>query len=131
VFSVLSGRIAEAVEAAGQAAAAAELEAQQQQQQDAEMAAADGEGADADTDAQQQQQQQQDPEQQKADAEAAAAAKARAAQQLVLAQVRGFVMSVRSEVVGLGLTGRVLETVEGCEMGPEARAALLGPLGLA
>jgi len=126
VFSILAGRIAEAAESAAQAAAAAEEATQQlkqqQQQQDTEMA---GEGEE------QQQQQQQDEQPAAEDVAAAAAAKAEAARQLVLAQVRGFSMSFRSQVVQLGLTGRVMQAVEQQGLAPDMRAALLGPLGLA
>jgi hypothetical protein len=103
------------------------LESHQQKQQDADMAAADTEGDNADAAAQQQQ----DRQQQQQEAEAAAAAQAQAARQLVLAQVRGFSMAFRSQVVALGLTQQVVQAVE--EMGLEAdlKAALLAPLGVA
>lgn len=130
VFNILAGRITEAADAAAQAAAAqaaaaAAAKQQQQQQQDEAMAVdgAEGEGQEG-------KQQQQD-EQQQEDVEAAAAAKAEAARQLVLAQVRGFSMAFRSQVVQLGLTERVLQAVEGVGLQPDMQAALLAPLGLA
>lgn len=126
-FTILAGRIAEAAEAAAAAASAAELEARlqkQQQQQDADMAAADAEGDAADG-------QQQDEQQQQVDAEKAAAAKGQAARQLVLAQVRGFVMAFRSQVVALGLTQQVAAAVEEMGLQADLKAALLAPLGLA
>jgi hypothetical protein len=127
VYTILSARMAEAAESAAQAASQAVLESHQQKQQDADMAAADTEGDNADAAAQQQQ----DRQQQQQEAEAAAAAQAQAARQLVLAQVRGFSMAFRSQVVALGLTQQVVQAVE--EMGLEAdlKAALLAPLGVA
>lgn len=127
-FTILAGRIAEAAQAAAAAASAAELEAQlqkQQQQQDADMAAADAEGGAADG------QQQDEQQQQQVDAEEAAAAKGQAARQLVLAQVRGFCMAFRSQVVALGLTQQVAAAVEERGLDADLKAALLAPLGLA
>lgn len=127
VFSILAGRITDAAESAGQAASAAVLEAQaqkqQQAQQDADMA--DAEGADAAGDKQLHDEQQQQA------AEAEAAAKAQAARQLVLAQVRGFSMAFRSQVVELGLTQSIVQAVEALGLDPELRAALLAPFVLA
>lgn len=106
-------------------ASAAVLEAaaqrQQQAQQDADMA--DAEGADAAGDKQL--------EQQQAAAGAEAAAKAQAARQLVLAQVRGFSMAFRSQVVELGLTQSIVQAVEALGLDPELKAALLAPFVLA
>ena len=130
-FTILAGRIAEAAEAAAAAASAAELEArlqkQQQQQQVADMAATDAEGDAADGG----QQQQADEQQQQVDAKEAAAAKGQAARQLVLAQVRGFCMAFRSQVVALGLTQQVAAAVEERGLDADLKAALLAPLGLA
>jgi hypothetical protein len=121
-FTILADRIAEAAEDAAAAASAAELEARQQkQQQDADMAAADAEG---DAAAGEQQQQE-------GDAEEAAATKGQAARQLVLAQVRGFCMAFRSQVVALGLTQQVAAAVEDRGLDADLKAALLAPLGLA
>lgn len=127
VYNILSARIAEAAEAAAHAASAAVLDAHQQKQQDADMAAADAEGEDADA----AEKQQQDQEQQLQDAETAAAAQAQAARQLVLAQVRGFSMAFRSQVVALGLTQQVAQAVEEMGLDADMKAALLAPLGLA
>lgn len=140
VFSILAQRMAHAADEAAQAASEAELAFQQQkQQQDADMAAAaaaEAEAANNEQDGDQQQQQkvpppQPDPQQQQQIVEAAAAARAEAARRLVLAQVQGFSMMFRSEVAALGLTQRLLDTVESCGLEQGMRAALLAPLGLA